>query len=286
LPEIVKATELLKETGFKICYHLMPNLPGATLPTDQKMFKTLFSDERFQPDMIKIYPCVVTKGSLLYRWFKRGQYKTYTDKQLINLLLKIKKNIPEYVRINRLYRDIPAASIVSGCKISNLRQVLADKVKCSCIRCREVGLQQLTANSRQSAVNGQQSATRLKLKIIKYPASGGEEYFLQFVDQRNYLYAFLRLRLNARSTWSFLPEIDQAALIRELHTYGQLTPLAQSGSVQHTGLGKKLLLAAEKITRQNGYQKMAVISGVGAREYYKKSGYHLVGSYMVKNLAN
>jgi elongator complex protein 3 len=284
--EIAAATALFRQAGFKITYHLMPNLPGATPAKDLKMFKTLFTDPRFQPDQIKIYPCVVTKNSLLYRWYRQGKYRPYTDRELYNLLKKIKKIIPPYVRISRLIRDIPAESIVAGNKISNLRQLMAgDKtVKCRCIRCREVKDQLTTHNSQLTAASGELRAASLTKR--KYPTANGTEYFLSFEDQKtDKLLAFLRLRLPNKQESNFLPELQDCALVRELHTYGSLIPVGKkSTAAQHLGLGKKLMAEAETIARQKGYAKIAVIAGIGVREYYKKLGYHQAGTYYSKGL--
>ncbi|MFZ5364375.1 MAG: elongator complex protein 3, partial [Patescibacteria group bacterium] len=278
--ETVRATKLLKDAGFKICYHLMPNLPGSTLVKDLKMFREIFSNSDFQPDMIKIYPCVVTRGSEIYKWWKQKKYKPYSEKQLIDLLIKIKKIIPPYVRINRLIRDIPSPSIEAGNKISNLREVLQQEMSrrglaCKCIRCREIGHQK---NIKYTAP---------KLFVKKYNASGGTEYFISFDSpDKKILYAFIRLRIPDFEMPAVLPELENAALIRELHTYGHLVPIDKKtpGATQHLGLGKKLMAEAEKIAKKYGLKKMAVISGVGVREYYKKLGYYLEGTYMVKIL--
>jgi len=261
--EIAGATRLLKEYGFKVTYHLMPALPGATPPKDLLMFKKLFSDERFQPDQIKFYPTVVTSGSLLHRWYKQGKYKPYSDKQLQELIVKCKAVVPPYVRIIRLIRDIPAESIIAGNKITNLRQIMKDRgVKCKCIRCRE-------AKERVIASN-------YKITTIKYPASGGREYFISAASQDGRtLYGFCRLRIDKNSPVA-------PAIIRELHVYGELVSIGGKKQVQHSGLGQKLLREAEKIAVQKKAYPMAIISGVGVREYYRKLGYKLKNSYMVK----
>jgi elongator complex protein 3 len=284
----IEATKLLKNAGFKICYHLMPNLPGSTPNLDLKMFEEIFSSPDFQPDMVKIYPCVVIKRSLLYKWWKQGEYKSYSEKQLINLLIKIKSITPPYVRINRLIRDIPSTSIEAGNMVSNLREILREKMAeknlyCQCIRCREVGHQdKLKIKSEKLKVP--------KFFITEYLASGGREYFLSFASSdRKILYAFLRLRFpkndQGEITETF-PELKNAALIRELHTYGHLVPIDKTskGATQHLGLGKKLMQKAEKIVKKHKINKIAVISGIGVREYYKKLGYKKENTYMVKYL--
>ena len=280
IKQTIKATKLLKDAGFKVCYHLMPNLPGSDQKKDLAMFKTIFSDERFMPDMIKIYPCVVTPQSELYKWFRQGKYTPYSDKQLINLLVKIKKTIPLWVRINRLYRDIPAHHIMAGSKLSNIRQVLHKQMKqnkdiCQCIRCREIRSKQLTTG-------------KLQLVIEKYKASDGEEYFLQYVDNKNQLYALLRLRFPSylfNNKKHFLPVLQNSAIIREVHAFGKALAIGErDGKIQHQGLGKKLIKKAEIICKKKKIEKLAVISGIGVRSYYKKKGYTLKNGYMVKYL--
>ncbi|MDP2930328.1 MAG: tRNA uridine(34) 5-carboxymethylaminomethyl modification radical SAM/GNAT enzyme Elp3, partial [bacterium] len=184
----IKATKLLKNAGFKVCYHMMPNLPGSDLKKDEIMFSRIFNDSDFRPDFLKIYPCVVVKQAPLYKLWLKKQYKPYTDKQLIGLLAKVKQKIPIYCRIIRIYRDIPSWQISAGSKISNLRQTVAQELKkrgkkCLCIRCREV----------KDNFSPEQS---LKLFREEYPASDGTEIFLSFEDKkRKNIYSLLRLRL-------------------------------------------------------------------------------------------
>ncbi len=271
--EIAEATKLLKDYGFKVTYHLMPGLPGATPARDVKMFNQLFNDERFQPDQIKFYPTVVTKGSLLYRWWQQGKYKPYTGKVLENLIIKCKKIVPPYVRIIRLIRDIPSESIEAGNMVTNLRQVMKGRgVECQCIRCRE-------------ARDNQLLTTNYELLIIKYPASSGKEYFISYESKdKKVLYGFCRLRLPKFFEKPKIKILENSALIRELHVYGELVPVGNKKKIQHAGLGKKLIKEAENIAEKQGYQKIAVISGVGVRGYYRKLGYKLKDSYMVKKL--
>ncbi len=286
--DIVRATKLLKTAGFKICYHIMPNLPGSTLAKDFAMFKKIFYDKRFVPDQIKIYPCVVVRGAELYDWWTNKRYKPYTDKQLEDLLVKIKKIIPYYIRIVRLIRDIPTISIEAGNKMSNLRQVLQKRLKdegasCKCIRCRE-------ARGRTVDIKN------ADMFVEKYNALDATEYFLSIESRdRSVLYAFLRLRVpvsldnlsdSNNSLFRRLPELKNAAIIREVHTYGKLVSVDNKNKdgVQHQGFGKRLVDEAEKIAIKNDFEKISVISGVGVRAYYKKLGYKLDKTYMVKNI--
>jgi len=275
----IKATQLLKDAGFKICYQMMPNLPGSDIKQDVKMFKQLFSNPDFQPDYLKIYPCALLKEAPLYNVWKKGNYKPYTTKQLLNLLIEIKKLIPYYCRIQRIIRDIPSYYIVEGgTKISNLRQIIAKIAKeqgwhCKCIRCREI----------KEKYNPKE---KIKLFRIDYNASGGKEIFLSFENKdRTRLFSLLRLRIPGQTV---LPILKNTAIIRELHTYGQLVPIAgKEKAAQHKGLGKKLMKEAEKIVKKEfALKKIAVISGVGVRGYYKKLGYRLKQTYMIKLLNN
>ncbi|MFH1326041.1 MAG: tRNA uridine(34) 5-carboxymethylaminomethyl modification radical SAM/GNAT enzyme Elp3 [Candidatus Falkowbacteria bacterium] len=285
--DLARATKLLKDACFKIDYHIMPNLPGATIAKDIKTVEQIFADERFKPDQIKIYPTIVNEHSELCKWYQQGKYKPYPHQKLVDLIIKLKTIVPYYCRINRLIRDIPEESIVAGNKVTNLRQLLESelvkrKLKCKCIRCREVRNRcHCEAEGRGNPVNNAP-----KLFIQKYPASSGTEYFISYESpKRDILYAFIRLRIPSANENPIFPELTDAGLIRELHTYGQLQTVgSKSQATQHKGLGKKLMLEAEKIIRKNKLPKVAVISGVGVRDYYKKLGYKLEGTYMIKIL--
>jgi elongator complex protein 3 len=262
---VAAATSKLRAYGFKITYHFMPALPGSNPEKDVAMFSELFSDVRFQPDQIKFYPTVVVRGSLLYKWWKQGKYQPYSDAQLQDVITRCKAVVPEYVRIIRLIRDIPSESIMAGNTITNLRQIMQSQgLKCSCIRCREAKNLPLPKD--------------YKIKTESYAAGAGLEYFISAVSQDNQtLFGFVRLYLDKAGPIA-------PALVRELHVYGELVPIGGVKKIQHAGLGAKLLLAAEKLARSARAEKIAVISGVGARGYYRKSGYRLKDSYMLKNL--
>ena len=280
--QIAEATEKLRNAGFKVVYHMMPNLPGSSKEKDIKMFEKLFSGKDFQPDMLKIYPCMVLEKSELYDIWKSGGFRVYDDDELMEVLRKVKQNIPPYVRIIRVIRDIPATYIKAGSKISNLRQWLADDMKkngwrCNCIRCREIR-------------DGVFSEEDFELSHIEYETRTGKEMFLSFENKKAHtLAAFLRLRLPHAVPDDFygdeLAVLKDAALVRELHTYGQMKRVHEKGDQsQHVGLGKRLMERAEEIARESRYKKIAVISGVGVRGYYRKLGYELEGTYMVKYL--
>ncbi len=273
--ETIIASKLLKNAGFKVMYQMMPNLPGSNLKKDLTCFETLFADSKFKPDWLKIYPCLVCKGSKLYQLWKKKKYYPYSDKELTELLIKIKKIIPPWVRLSRLIRDIPAFQIEAGCKISNLREIIQKRFKeeglrCSCIRCREV----------KEKYNPQE---KIYLFRQDYDASEGKEIFLSFENKKKTkLFAYLRLRISS----NMLPVLKNAAIVRELHTFGQMVPLGKKASVaQHKGLGKKLLKEAEKISsKEYSLNKIVVISGIGARDYFRKQGYRLKDEYMAKTL--
>lgn len=263
--EIIKASAGLRDYGLKITYHIMPGLPGSNPKKDLALFKLLFTDANFQPDQIKFYPTVVTRGSRLYDWWLKGKYQPYSDQELRQLIIDCKAVVPDYVRIIRLIRDIPSESIIAGNKITNLRQVMQQAgVKCRCIRCRE-------AKELKSPENYQISQK-------SYEASAGREYFIQAesLDGQT-LYGFCRLRLSANSKIA-------PALIRELHVYGELVPVGGRARVQHQGLGKELLKTAEEIATAAAADLLAISAGVGVRAYYRKQGYRLSGAHMVKKL--
>lgn len=280
IEEVYRATELLKNFGFKTDFHLMPQLPEATPAMDAQMLKETFSNPRLRPDMIKIYPCSVVKGSELYDWFVQGKYHAYPTEDLIDILVDFKANvIPRYCRISRLIRDIPGQYIEEGNKVTNLRQIIHERLKkmgktCPCLRCREIGHQALPM----------EKLARLKPKMFidTYEANDGTEYFLSFEDtKRRAVFAFCRFRLNKNDAAGPYP-----AYIRELHTYGQLVEIGgrSKDASQHTGLGKKLMQAAEHIATKAHAKKIAVISGVGVRDYYRHLGYRLEKTYLVKSL--
>lgn len=283
------AMEQLREAGFKVDLHFMPDLPGTTPEHDVEMYRELFSDPGLRPDMVKIYPNTVIPSAELYQWFLDGRYKPYGEENLFKSLLQMKLDTPKYCRISRLIRDIPANEIKAGNKITNLREELEKELKkrnqkCICLRCREIGRQLKKVNLSEEP----------KLFVEEYETRGGTEYFLTLEDpKRIAVYAFLRLRIpnmNKEKTsnilYKLIPEIKNTAFVRELHTYGQQLKVGErSGNAsQHKGMGRKLVKAAEKIAKENGFDKVAVISGVGVRGYYRKLGYRKVGTYMTKKL--
>jgi len=280
LDEVAEATRLCRNAGIKICYHFMPNLPGSSPEKDMEMARTMFTDPRFGPDYLKIYPAMVIPGTVLFDLWEKGEFRSYTDDELKKVLKEIKRVTPRWCRIDRLVRDISKKWVSSGTLQTNLRQLLQEELrkeghKCLCIRCREV----------RAGVYDD----RVQLLTDERDSWGGKEIFLSF-ESKDKLFSMLRLRLPDRGEKMLFKELEGAAIIREVHTYGQVKGILDGGDgstderSQHQGLGKRLMAEAEKIAKKRGYGKMAVISAIGTREYYRKLGYLLEGEYLVKRL--
>ena len=281
--DTVEATRVLKDSGIKVAMHLMPGL-FSDQERDLRMFKRIFSDESFKPDMLKIYPCLVTKGSKLHELWEKGEYQPYSTEEAVELIVQVKKILPKWMRTMRIQRDIPSQLIEAGVQKSNLgelvyNQLKADDVQCQCIRCREVG--------HQAAQGISTHQKNIQLLKESYRASEGEEKFVSLEDVKSdVLLGFLRLRMP--SVKAHRPEIDDnAALVRELHVYGPMIPLGEREDElwQHRGYGEELLKEAERISREE-YDKREILitSGIGARNYYRKFGYERKGPYMAKKL--
>jgi len=281
--DVVNATTLLREHGFKVHYHWMPGLPGLTPEEDLELSRRLFSDDRFKPDGLKLYPTMVVAGTELEKWYQDGRYQPYDTETMISLIVEIKSIVPKYVRISRVLRDIPAKFITAGLKDSlrdEVRQRMKQKaIECKCIRCREYG-----HRAREGREIGEPRMVRMD-----YQASGGEEILLSFEDEQETLFGLLRMRIQSKPIVK-LGRMNgkNFALIRELHIYGPELPLSQRNptAVQHRGLGKALLREAERIARDEFQAKqMVILSGVGAKEYYRTEfGYNSQGDYMVRDL--
>jgi elongator complex protein 3 len=284
--DVVTATQTLKDAGLKTVYHMMPGLPGSDFKHDLDAFKTIFTDSSFKPDMIKIYPCLVIKGTRAYEWWKKGEYTPLTTEEAANLIVEVKKMVPPWVRIMRVQRDIPANLIESGVNKSNLRQLVQEKLeaqglKCRCIRCREIGHRLLKDRVKPDPA-------KIEILTTRQAASMGEDLFIFAEDVVNdVLVGYLRLRIPSEK--AHRPEINRepCAVVRELHVYGSLVPVGKhvAKAWQHKGYGGILLSEAERIARKEyRRQKVVVISALGTKQYYMRTGYRHDGSYMSKRL--
>ncbi len=277
---VIKSTQLLKDAGLKVCYHIMPGLFQSP-EEDIRMFRRLFSDEKFMPDMLKIYPVLVVEGTELYDMWKRGEFKPLSSEEAADLIAEIKRFVPPWCRIMRVQRDIPANLIVDGVKASNLRELAWKKaskkgIRCRCIRCREAG---------HRFYKDGIMPENPEIEVRKYRASGGTEFFISYEDvELDVLLGFCRLRFPYKPIRDELKE--GTAIVRELKVFGSSLPLGKRSSLsfQHRGVGAMLLRMAEEIASENGFERLAVISAVGTREYYRKLGYELDGVYMIKKL--
>ncbi|WP_321506536.1 tRNA uridine(34) 5-carboxymethylaminomethyl modification radical SAM/GNAT enzyme Elp3 [uncultured Methanoregula sp.] len=272
--DTVEANTLLRDAGLKVGFHMMPNLPHSTIESDRRMFETIFADPRFKPDFLKIYPTLVTPGSEIEEHWERGIYSPYNEDELVDLIAYAKSLIPEFTRLQRIQRDIPAKLIVAGSRHSNFRQLAQNRLKatgrhCRCIRCREIGRLPSVVES--------------ELQVLKYEACGGTEHFISAVSGDS-LIGFTRLRFPSSV---FRPELEGAALLRELHVYGSLVSVgkdAESEEWQHRSYGRVLIGRAEETARDAGFDRLAIMSGIGVRPYYRKMGYERRGPYMIREL--
>jgi len=271
--ETIKATQLLKDSGFKVVYHIMPGLPGSNFERDLEMVKELFDNPDFRPDMLKIYPTLVVKGTKLYQWWVEGKYKALSDEEAVELISEMYRYIPKWVRIMRIQRDLPVQYIEAGPKKGNLRELvelraLSKGIKINEIRFREVG--------RSLLLKGKK-LTNVEVLVTEYEASGGVEVFISAEDTRNdVLVGLLRLRIPSEK--AFRPEINgKTAIVRELHVYGPQLPVGERPSdidTQHLGVGVKLLRKAEEVAYSKyDKRKVLILSGIGVREYYRRLGY-------------
>ena len=275
--QTLQAVSLLRAAGFKIVLHWMPNLLDATPDSDRADFARLWKG--FCPDEIKIYPNQLLANAELYEYWQRGEFHPYTTQELIDLIVDIKPSIPRYCRVNRVIRDIPSTNVVEGNKRTSLRQDVHKEMKkrgtlCQCVRCREV---------RKQRVN----AEKVGLHDLVYQAAEAEEHFVSFDTSDDKLAGFIRLSLpSPESPDTELDDLRGAALIREVHVYGQSLPVGaeKEGAAQHAGLGTQLLEEAEKVAREQGFSKIAVISAVGTRGYYLERGFERGELYLVKNI--
>jgi elongator complex protein 3 len=278
------AASLLRAASFKIVLHWMPNLLGATLQSDKDDFSRLWTDG-FSPDEIKIYPTQLLEGTELHTYWQKGEYEPYTQEDLIHLIADVKPMIQPYCRVNRVIRDIPSHHVIEGNKRTSLRQDVLVEVarrgqKCNCIRCNEVKKQQVQVED-------------LRLEDHIYHPANAEEHFIHFRTSEGKIAGYLRLSLpqdtkeNHPAADLNFADLHNAALVREVHVYGQSLAVGaeKEGAAQHIGLGKQLLEEASRIARENGYSSLAVIAAIGTRQYYLARGFEPGELYMVKPLS-
>jgi elongator complex protein 3 len=266
-----KALTLLRVAGFKIHAHWMPNLLGSTPKDDIEDFKKLFDDKRFKPDELKIYPCSLIQNTKLFDYYNKGKWKPYTEKQILSILTKCILLTPRYCRITRVIRDISSEDIFAGNKKSNLRQIIENDLRKDNKKVVEIRFREIKGELVDSS--------NLTLKETVYKTSSSTEYFLEYITKEDKITAFLRLSLpnkdNYRNKLSVIKEIVNSAMIREIHVYGQTLGIGneEKGKAQHSGLGKKLIQEAIRISKEKKYNKLSVISSVGTREYYRNNGF-------------
>ncbi len=291
---VYRATADLRNASFKIGYHMMPGLYG-TRQTNTQNLINIFTDSRLMPDMLKIYPCLVVPGTGLYEEWKAGKFTPLTTDEAIQLIADATPSFPEWVRVMRMQRDIPAPKIAAGVKNGNLHQMVMRELdkrgkKCRCIRCREVfSPYRKDENNKNKTRTTKQKPLQLEMVKRKYVAADGAEHFLSYEDiEADLLAGFIRLRFPPNS---HRREISKnSALIRELHVYGSeysigADKISAGQGAQHQGIGKALLKEAETMSRDAGKEKMLIISGIGSRNYYRKFGYERDGPYMGKKLS-
>ncbi|XP_039073301.1 elongator complex protein 3 [Hyaena hyaena] len=280
---VCESFHLAKDSGFKVVAHMMPDLPNVGLERDIEQFIEFFENPAFRPDGLKLYPTLVIRGTGLYELWKSGRYKSYSPSDLIELVARILALVPPWTRVYRVQRDIPMPLVSSGVEHGNLRELAFARMKdlgiqCRDVRTREVGIQEIHHKVRPYQV---------ELVRRDYVANGGWETFLSYEDpDQDILIGLLRLRKCSEETFRF-ELVGGVSIVRELHVYGSVVPVSSRDPTkfQHQGFGMLLMEEAERIAREeHGSGKIAVISGVGTRNYYRKIGYRLQGPYMVKTL--
>jgi elongator complex protein 3 len=272
--ESIKANRILRDSGMKVGFHMMPGLPGSDEDLILEDFERIFEKQEWKPDYLKIYPALVIRGTKLYDMWRKDEYEPLTSEEASEIVAKIKEKIPKYVRLQRVQRDIPADQIEAGVQKSNLRQLANKELEdsCDCIRCREVGLNDNDVNIQDA-----------KLNVMSYKACSGIEKFIS-IEERDSLIGFGRLRLPNKP---HRKELQNSSILRELHVYGNEVSLddQNNNDYQHKGFGKKIMKKAEEISRDYSKDKISVISGIGVREYYReKLGYVQNGPYVEKEL--
>jgi elongator complex protein 3 len=274
--DVRHAMRLLRGAGFKIAIHVMPNLLGATVESDLEDFVRFWDDPALRPDEMKLYPTGLLRGTELYEHYERGEYRPYSEAELIDLLMACKRMVPRYCRLNRVMRDIPAPEIADGVTTSNLRQIVQERLKkagvpCQCIRCREVKRQTVAAEE-------------VAIDLIGYETDHSTELFIQANTPDDRLAGFLRLSLPAET--GFIDEIAGAAVIRQVQVYGPAVALDDlaNGRAQHQGLGGRLIKRAVAEAQAAGFRRLAVIAAVGTRNYYRRHDFEVGELYMGREI--
>ena len=284
----IDANRRLRDSGFKVGFHMMPGQPGMSQEMCLEDFRRIFEESEWRPDYLKIYPTLVVEGTAVYDMWHRDEFEPLDNDAAAELVAEIKSMIPRYTRLQRVQRDIPADHIEGGVWKSNLRQLARQRMDdhdwtCDCIRCREVG-------------HNDEAPETVEMDIMTYEVGGGTEHFISFEDfEKDLLVGFCRLRFPNDPVRR---ELENAAIVRELHVYGSQVGVghaAQAASEtageadvdqhQHQGYGQALLAEAERLAVEAGYPKLAVISGIGVRQYYReKLDYRQDGPYVSKRL--
>lgn len=261
-----RAFALLRQAGFKIHAHFMANLYGSNVKKDKQNFRKLFRDQAFRPDELKIYPCSLLATAELMKYYQAGLWQPYTHEELLGITAFTLTHTPAYCRITRMVRDIPAQDIVAGNTKSNFRQIAQQYIEKTNSKMQDIRAREIRSGSFE--------AKKVELKIVDYKTSVSKEKFLQFVYQDKIL-AFLRLSLPLIKKNEVIEELDGVAMIREIHVYGRSLALGQDslGKAQHFGFGTKLINEASRLSKKAGFKKLAVISAVGTREYYRHRGF-------------
>ncbi len=309
IEDVYEACYLVKEANIKLQTHWMPNLPGSSPDLDMRMFDELSYNPLLASDDIKIYPTVITKtadgddegiDTVIEKWYNEGKYKPYSNEQVKEVVIYGLIHIPEYVRVSRVFRDIPKPNIVNEDVQPNMRQLVKEMMDAE-------GLE--TAELRSHEVKGRVvNPDDITIRIYQFEASKSMEFFISAIsfvkneanknDHYRIVHGFIRLRIPHQTKDHFIEELNGCAQIREVHVYGEMIPTfhlaglnesdveyARSlGTNQNRGIGKRLVKKAEELALENGFSKLAIISGVGVRGYYRKQGYELQGAYMVKNI--
>lgn len=277
IDEIIRSTQLSKDSGLKIVYHLMPGMPGASVEDDMKSFDLMINNPEYRPDMLKIYPTLVVRGTSLYRMWKQGKYTPMDTDSAVDLIVHYMKNMPPWIRVQRMQRDIPVKFIEAGVKRSDIRNMVDERLS-------ELGIHTMEMRSREIG-RVPQTGTEPELVRRDYEASGGKEIFLSYETGDSRLIGFVRLRIPSKN--SHREEIAGSSIIREIKVFGNVVPIGEKGGSrwQHKGYGARLISMAEDISRDEfGLDRILVISGIGVREYFRKMGYERVGPYMGRKL--